>query len=81
MPMFSMLVQAISEDSLYLNGTLKLAAQYDVFTGKLLTLYNETAEARAQFGSPINLGLHRSDYMLDGPSGKLLQVSPGRFSV
>lgn len=72
--MFATLVQTISEDSLYLNDTLKLAAQYDAFTGKLLTLYNETAAARAQFGSPINLGLHRSDYMLDGPSGKLLQV-------
>lgn len=74
MPAFSTLVQAISENSEYLNSTLKLAAQYDEFTGKLLTLHNETVEARERFGSPINLGLHRSDYMLDGPSGRLLQV-------
>lgn len=74
MPGFSTLVQAISENNEYLNSSLKLAAQYDEFTGKLLKLHNETIEARKRFGSPINLGLHRSDYMIDGPSGKLLQV-------
>lgn len=74
MPAFSMMVQAISESNEYLNNVLKLAAQYDEFTGKLLTLHNETIEARNRFGSPITLGLHRSDYMLDGPSNRLLQV-------
>lgn len=74
MPAFSIMVQAVSESDEYLNSVLKLAAQYDEFTGKLLTLHNQTVEARKRFGSPITLGLHRSDYMLDGPSNRLLQV-------
>lgn len=74
MPELSKLVHAVSEDMEYVNETLSTAAQFDSFTKSLLDVHSKTAEARAQNGSPIALGLHRSDYMLDEPSGNLLQV-------
>ena len=74
MPLFSSLVHTISQDSQYLATTLRAAAQYDDFTGSLLAIFQETAEAREKLGSRVSLGLHRSDYMLDEPSTSLLQV-------
>ena len=74
MPGLSELVHAVSEDMDYVNETLSTAAQFDSFTKSLMDVHSKTAEARAKNGSPISLGLHRSDYMLDEPSGQLLQV-------
>lgn len=57
---------------------LSAAAAHDSFTAALLRVLRETRPARAALadaGVPeISLGLHRSDYMLDAPSGRFLQV-------
>jgi glutathione synthase len=74
MPLFSSLVHAVSQDGRYLARTLAAAAKHDDFTSRLLGVWRESAELRAQFGTSVVLGLHRSDYMLDEPSASLLQV-------
>ena len=74
MPHLSALVHAVSTDLAYLNITLRSAAQFDSFTKSLMDVHSKTADAREKAASPISLGLHRSDYMLDEPSGDLLQV-------
>jgi glutathione synthase len=46
-------------------------------TGRLLGLLHDSAAARsatAAAGLEVVLGVHRSDYMLDEPSGGFLQV-------
>lgn len=74
MPRFSSLVHAVSLDLEYLDTTLEATAQWDTFTRDLLDLLKRTQAARMQNGSPITLGMHRSDYMLDEGSGEMLQV-------
>lgn len=74
MPHLSSLVHAVSNDLTYLHRNLMSAAQFDSFTKGLIDVHNKTADSRGQHASPITLGLHRSDYMLDEPSGDLLQV-------
>jgi glutathione synthase len=53
----------------------------DPFTGALLSVLRNTRPARqamAAAGRPtLSLGVHRSDYMLDAPSGGFLQVGVG----
>ena len=74
MPLFSLLVHQVSCDEEYLQQTLAAAAQFDGFTAKLLDVLVTTAAARRALGPGVSLGLHRSDYMLDEPSGCFLQV-------
>lgn len=74
MPLFNQLVDAVSLDHEYLQGTLAQAAMFDDFMASLLGVFEDTKNARAQHASPIALGIHRSDYMLDAPSNSLLQV-------
>lgn len=79
MPVFNSLVQSISADTEYLAGTLAQAAKFDDFTARLLDVFASAADARDLVGSPITLGIHRSDYMLDGPTQNLLQARAPRF--
>ncbi|EFJ43050.1 hypothetical protein VOLCADRAFT_76898 [Volvox carteri f. nagariensis] len=77
MPLFNRLVDAVAADEDYLEGTLRHAAQYDGFTGRLLAVLHATRSTRDEMrvaGRNVVLGIHRSDYMLDQPSGKFLQV-------
>ncbi len=77
---FNSLVDAVAGDETWLEETLALAATHDDFTGRLLGLLQSTREARGRWaGSRPVLGVHRSDYMLDAPSGGFLQV--GAHSV
>ena len=47
----------------------------DAFTGRLLSMLASTRAARqALAGGELVLGVNRSDYMLDAPSGGFLQV-------
>eukprot|EP01025_Chloroclados_australasicus_P024680 TRINITY_DN24749_c0_g3_i1.p1 TRINITY_DN24749_c0_g3~~TRINITY_DN24749_c0_g3_i1.p1 ORF type:complete len:521 (-),score=63.68 TRINITY_DN24749_c0_g3_i1:218-1612(-) len=83
MPTLNSLVDEISKDGEYLYKTLELAAQEDQFTKDLLEVYDKTEQVRKQIakqGREIVLGIHRSDYMLDDPSGKLLQVELNTIS-
>ena len=50
----------------------------DAFTGRLLSMLASTRAARqALAGGELVLGVNRSDYMLDAPSGGFLQVRAG----
>ena len=69
-PLHSLLVDAVSCDRAWLAETLAPVLKSDAFTARLLELMQACPEQR------VRLGLHRSDYMVDGPSGKLLQVGP-----
>lgn len=78
-PLFNALVHAVAADEAYLEATLSQAAQNDDFTARLLALMRATVAARAgRRGSEVALGVHRSDYMLDAPSGRFLQVRGSR---
>jgi hypothetical protein len=51
------------------------AAAFDDFTARLLKLLRDSRPARQRWvGREVVLGVHRSDYMLDAPSGGFLQV-------
>ncbi|MEW5313017.1 MAG: hypothetical protein WDW38_004612 [Sanguina aurantia] len=75
MPLFNELVDAVARDERYLEATLESAARFDEFTARLLALLRSSRAARLSRGSKdLVLGVHRSDYMLDAPSGGFLQV-------
>ncbi|KXZ48946.1 hypothetical protein GPECTOR_24g236 [Gonium pectorale] len=76
-PLFNSLVDAVAADEAYLEAVLRPAAAHDAFTARLLALLAASRPARrglAAAGREVALGVHRSDYMLDAPSGKFLQV-------
>lgn len=51
------------------------AAAHDAFTARLLRLLRDSRPARSRWaGAAPVLGVHRSDYMLDAPSGGFLQA-------
>lgn len=75
-PLLNQLVDDVARDEEYLESTLGAAAQYDEFTARLLLVLRETRAARARLAAKqVALGIHRSDYMLDAPSGRFLQVA------
>ena len=75
MPTLKLLVDAVSRDTAFLKTVLATAAHYDDFTAKLLELSDSTAaETKNRRTAEVVIGVHRSDYMLDEPSGRLLQV-------
>lgn len=78
MTVFNTLIDRVAADESYLTVTLSRAAQQDPFTGKLLQLMHNTAPIRQAAKTAgvqeVVLGVHRSDYMLDAPSGGFLQV-------
>lgn len=75
---FNTLIDRVAADEAYLCETLTLAGQQDDFTGRLLQLLQDSKPARAAAAAAgakeVVLGVHRSDYMLDAPSGGFLQV-------
>jgi glutathione synthetase len=73
MKLFNLLVDRVALDEQYLEKTLAKAAQYDEFTARLLAVLTSTRIARSTTPQ-ISLGINRSDYMLDVPSGGFLQV-------
>ncbi|KIY94777.1 glutathione synthase [Monoraphidium neglectum] len=75
MPLFSTLIDKVARDEEYLQQTLEQAAGFDEFTRRLLRLLRDSRAARRRLaGREVVLGVHRSDYMLDAPSGGFLQV-------
>lgn len=73
MLLFNLLVDRVASDEAYLEKTLEKAAQYDEFTAHLLSVLATTRGARSKIPQ-VSLGINRSDYMLDAPSGGFLQV-------
>lgn len=78
MTTFNTLIDRVAADEGYLFDTLELAGQQDDFTGRLLQLLQDSKPARAAAAAAgakeVVLGVHRSDFMLDAPSGGFLQV-------
>lgn len=75
MTAFNALVDSVSRDEAYLEGTLAAAARLDPFTNSLLELLRETRPLReSRRDTDCALGIFRSDYMLDEPSSRFLQV-------
>lgn len=69
-PLFNTLVDAISRDFAFLTSVTESVTSADPFTAKLLQLHKDcVGEGLAQ---PLQLGIHRSDYMLhaDPATGK-----------
>ncbi|CAI7801155.1 unnamed protein product [Closterium sp. NIES-53] len=77
-PLFNALVDAVSQDSDFLQSTLTSAGRSDSFTAGLLRIHAEIIKEGIQ--QPIRLGMHRSDYMLDTVTGGVLQVELNTIS-
>ena len=77
-PVFNRLMDLVSRDRTYLRATLSTAAVEDTFTGELLALLDRVeailGPGQASMEDPVTLMINRSDYMLDEPTGRLLQV-------
>ena len=83
---FNELVDAVAADHDFLTEALvdtgTLAG--DPFTARIWQIYEEARAADTAREKPrrrLELGIHRSDYMLDGESGALLQVEMNTISV
>ncbi|XP_078690405.1 glutathione synthetase-like isoform X2 [Branchiostoma floridae x Branchiostoma belcheri] len=64
---FNLLVHRLSQDRNFLTTCLKSTVQVDKFTCRLFDIYRQVQQEGV--AQPVCLGLHRSDYMLDSPSG------------
>ena len=67
-PLLNLLVDAVANDPDWLLSTLAPVLESDPFTARLCNLMVSSPR------QSVRLGLHRSDYMVDGPSGSLLQI-------
>ena len=65
-PFINQLMDVISRDRVFLNNQLQYAANSDEFVRKLLDIYNAIPEDELKEG--IQIGIHRSDYMVDRSS-------------
>ncbi|WOL04530.1 glutathione synthetase, chloroplastic [Canna indica] len=71
-PIFNELVDRVSLDGTFLQDSLSRTKMVDAFTGRLLDIHSKMLEINKT--EDIRLGLHRSDYMLDGETKLLLQI-------
>lgn len=75
---YNTLVDNVSQDTSFLREALAQTRRADPFTGRLMDIYDTVlAEGISQ---EVQLGLHRSDYMLDMVTGDLLQVEMNTIS-
>ncbi|RWR93670.1 glutathione synthetase, chloroplastic isoform X1 [Cinnamomum micranthum f. kanehirae] len=77
-PIFNELVDRVSLDSKFLHDSLSRTKKVDAFTGRLLDIHSKMLEINKK--EDIRLGLHRSDYMLDAQTNKLLQIELNTIS-
>jgi len=75
---FNILVDRVSRDSQFLQEALARTRKADSFTARLLDIHAQILEEGIK--QDIQLGLHRSDYMLDMATGSLLQVEVNTIS-
>ncbi|XRB01472.1 glutathione synthetase [Pycnococcus provasolii] len=75
-PAMTRLADATCVDPAWLEQALAAAARADVFTDALIRVRSaaEPTRAAAAGGGGLTLGVYRSDYMVDEPTGRLLQV-------
>jgi glutathione synthetase len=76
---FSELIDSVSRDTEWLLRVVRTTVGHDEFTRRLVEICEQVlAEELSQ---PLQLTLNRSDYMIDEPSGRLLQVELNTISV
>lgn len=78
-PLFNELVHRVSLDGEFLQQTLSRTKEVDSFTRRLLDIHSKMMELNKK--EDIQLGLTRSDYMVDGATDKLLQVELNTIST
>uniref|UniRef100_A0A453ST39 Glutathione synthase substrate-binding domain-containing protein n=1 Tax=Aegilops tauschii subsp. strangulata TaxID=200361 RepID=A0A453ST39_AEGTS len=78
-PLFNELVHRVSLDGDFLQQTLARTKEVDPFTRRLLDIHSKMMELNKK--EDIQLGLTRSDYMIDGATDKLLQVELNTIST
>ena len=71
---YNKLVDAVARHPTYLADALSGVLDGDAFTARLFDIYQNMRGADPNFAKRVHLGIHRSDYMLDEPSGKLMQI-------
>lgn len=69
---FNDLVDRVSLDGEFLQESLSRTKKVDPFTSRLLDIHHKMMESDKK--EDIRLGLHRSDYMLDGATNLLYQI-------
>jgi glutathione synthetase len=75
---FNILIDRVSQDTQFLQEALASTKKVDSFTARLLDIHSQMLEEGLK--QEIQLGLHRSDYMLDMAKGSLLQVEINTIS-
>lgn len=78
-PIFNELVDRVSLDGKFLQGSLSRTKQVDDFTARLLEIHTKMMAVNKK--EDIRLGLHRSDYMLDSETNSLLQIELNTIST
>eukprot|EP00899_Mesostigma_viride_P010761 jgi/Mesvir1/19687/Mv09956-RA.1 len=76
-PAFNTIIDRVSADHAFLEQSLSSVAEVDEFTRRLLDILRAT---KGMARKNARLGIHRSDYMLDAPTGRLLQVELNTIS-
>lgn len=73
---YNKLVDSVSRHPTYLERSLRSVLSGDPFTARLYAIHEKVkSEMGAKaYASRTHLGIHRSDYMLDEPTGKMLQI-------
>ena len=78
-PLFASLSDAVSRDDAFLRETLAGVILTDDFTERIWRIYEACGAQEGRH--PMELGILRSDYMLDVPSGLPLQVEVNTVST
>ncbi|XP_020211701.1 glutathione synthetase, chloroplastic [Cajanus cajan] len=77
-PIFNHLVHRVSSDATFLHESLFRTKKADEFTSRILDIHSKMLQINKK--EEIQLGLHRSDYMLDEKTKSLLQVELNTIS-
>ncbi|KAJ7548077.1 hypothetical protein O6H91_08G116300 [Diphasiastrum complanatum] len=77
-PLFNKLVDEVSKDGNFLQETLERTRKVDPFTNRLLGIHSRVSEEGIK--QEVQLGMHRSDYMLDKATDTLFQVELNTIS-
>lgn len=78
-PLFNELVDRVSLDGKFLQESLSRTKKADEFTSRLLDIHSKMLEINKK--EEIRMGLHRSDYMLDEKTKRLLQIEMNTIST
>lgn len=78
-PHLNLLYNRARQSTSFVTSTLRLAGQADIFTGRLLQIFQTISSAGIR--QPITLAIHRSDYMLHRPADNVQELSLKQVEV